>query len=350
MPKYKNRLDFVKKVLKGKPLNVFTWEFVRAAIELKLEYKFITPSFEEVEKYVEISDGKKTTRIVKAMVPLNNVVAAILAKKKPATQFLLKNAGIPVPRQIVTNNPEDPKIDKLKFPVVTKPLNLTGGTGVTAKIKDKNALVPAMEEAQNIGIQKSGGQPDQEPVIIEEMINGSDHRLLVLGDKVIAAIKKHPPVVTGDGKSSVVELIEKENQSEIRKAKQVSSIKIDNDLVNTLREQELSFGSIPEKGLEVRLHVVSNLSRGATTEDVSKIVHPKFAEIAVKAAKTIGLKLAGVDFMAEDITKDPKSQEHGIIEVNAHPGSRLHLYPTTGDPVDAPKIILQYIFKVNDEI
>jgi cyanophycin synthetase len=341
--------DFVEKILKGKTISVFTWEFVRAAIELDLQYKFFTPPYEDIEKYVEISDGKKSYRFIKAMFPLNDVVSAVIAKKKPVTNFMLAEAGLPVPKQIIVKGLDDPKIKGLKFPVVVKPQNLTGGEGITANIKDEKELKLAFKEALDSlsgeKMSESGDEAHPE-IIIEEMIKGLDHRILVLDGQVIAAIRKNPAEIIADSYNTIAQLIEAENATEIRTSKQISSIKIDNDLINTLKEQGFKLDSVPTEGTRIKLHYVSNLSRGSTTENVTDIIHPKFKEMAIKATEVTGLRLAGVDFMAEDISKDPTGQAHGILEVNAHPGSRLHLHPTIGEAVDVTQLILKYIFNI----
>jgi cyanophycin synthetase len=320
----------------GRNVNVYVWEYVRAATELNLNVKYITPKSEKIEKYIEVSNSNQKIRISMAMLPLNDSVSSLFAKKKQMTNYLLSEAGISVPQQYSVESFEELMTLNIELPVVVKPSSLSGGKGVTANVSDVESLKTAFDIAKSLS--------DKE-VLVETMLMGMDHRVLVLNGEVLAAIIKHPPVVKGDGKSSIEQLVETENNSENRISRKVSSIKLDNDSLNCIKSQGFTnYKDIPEEGKVIKIHTVGNLSRGATTENVTDRIHEDFKKIAIDSANALNLKIAGVDIIAEDITAPASEQNNGVIEVNAHPGTRLHINPTVGEPVDVAKLILQKIF------
>ncbi len=333
----------------NKIANVFTKEYIRAAQELNLAVKFITPRHEAVERYIEISSPKKNIRIFRSQVPINNIVSDQISKNKVLVNNLLSEHDICVPKQYVITEKSELKNLKrrLKFPVILKPVFLSKGKGITANIQDFTELEHAFDLAK-VATRREMPKSDYNDIgiIIEEMIIGFDHRLTVLYDQMIGAIKKNPPLVIGDGKLTIRKLIEQENKSSMRANGQLSLIKIDNDLNQTLKKQKYDIDDIPEKNHQVILHTISNLSAGATTENITNQVHPKFKKIVLEAVKILDLQFAGVDLIAPDISQNPDKQKWAIIEINSHPGSRLHLYPSIGQPVDIPKIVLQKLFNI----
>lgn len=328
--------------------SVHTFELIRAARELGLKYQFFTPPHEKFEKCAIIyAKNKQLITIGGNVMNFNNIVATKIADKKPLANFVLRNANISVPNLVVINSVSDFQKSDLTFPVVVKPLSAHGGQGISVKIKNIVELKSAIIFAQKESMSSSGKKTAEIPVAVEEMFSGFDHRLLIFDNQFIAAVKKIPASVTGDGKNSVKQLIYMANQTPIRKTGQLGKIKINDDLLKHLTEQKLSLDTILPKNKIIYLRLVSNLSVGGTTENVTDKVHPQYKKIAIAAAKACGLKIAGVDLMTKDISSSPKPDSYKIIEINASPGFRLHLHPAVGDPIDVPKIILQKYFGLN---
>jgi cyanophycin synthetase len=325
----------------GRNINVFTYEYFRAAQELGLSAEFITPPQYRVQDILRVSNGKKTIVIIKSIVPINTFIGVKIALDKHLTIQMLKEAGVPTPlHELISSSNEL----TLNFPVVVKPTGSTKGKGISTNIRSNEELDSAIKYA----LAETEAEEGTINAIVEEQLKGFDHRVLVLEGKVIAATRKKPAEVTADGVSTIENLIKKENQTEKRITRKLSEIKIDDDMYRNLESQGLNMQTISEKGQTIQLHRISNLSKGGTTENVSDVIHPAIQDIAIKATKACNLTLAGVDIMCPDITKEPgENNPCRVIEVNGSPGSRLHLYPSEGEMVDTPKIILSHLFNLN---
>jgi len=334
------KAQYERKILKGKKLSDYTWEFVRASEELGLKYKFITHPSVTIERHMEIYYKKKMMRIMPASTPFNNIVAHDVSVMKHLSNQILRDAGLPVPLQYVVKSSDDKQLQKMSFPLVVKPLHLSGGKGISADVSTPAELKKAIKIAQKVTNEYSIGSIKKKKVLVEEMIKGNENRLLVFKGKLIAAVQRIPASLVADGKHTVAELIEINNNRQ-GVNRRVYDIVVDYDLHHCLKRQKLKMESVPPKDTIVQLHTVSNASKGATIKNVTDDVHPKFKKIAIAAAKTIDLVLGGIDVMAEDITKSPTGQEHGIIEVNSRAGVRMHCNPNVGQMVDVPKILIK---------
>ena len=166
---------------------------------------------------------------------------------------------------------------------------------------------------------------------MERQIEGSNYRVLVVGDSVVAVSERLPAAVEGDGVHSVKELIEMENSDPLRgdgHEKPLTKIKVDDHVMFTLGKQGLDLNYIPRRGETVTLRENCNLSTGGKAVDRTDRIHPQVSMMAVRAAGIIGLDVAGVDITTTDISKPLKSTGGAIIEVNAAPGIRMHHYPS----------------------
>lgn len=326
--------ELLKIIIKDKMgINIYLLDYINAAIDLGAKYRFITPPYHRIHTHAEVSNGTTKIRIINATPSINNSVASEIAKQKSVVNRLLQDSLIRVPKQNVIRVSDSLTeiVNQIQYPVVIKPLALSRSKGVTTDINSIKQLNTAIEKAR-----KASNSIYRDFVIIEEMIKGNNYRVLVLDTLVIAASQKHLPNVIGNGKSTILDLINLLNRS----CRGIPRIAIDNNIANTLAAQGYSPQSIPSVGKVVTLHQVASLSRGVVVEDVTKKIHPEFEKIIVAAVKEIGLRLAGVDLLAEDISIHPEEQQYCIIEVNSHPGTRMHLNPHIGDPVNAPKVIL----------
>ena len=336
------REELRKKELNGRNLNNNTWEFVRAAMELGFTYRFLSPEYYGMENCVEISDGRKSVRLMMATTPLNDQVAMVISANKNLARKILEDENLPVPKEMVVQSFHNPRLAEMKLPLVVKPIGLSGGQGITTNITDHLGVERAINFAQKT-YEKATGYKDA-PVIVQDHLVGTDYRILVLGDEVIAAVSRHAPTVIGNGQSSVKALIDAKNEALSQASRPSKPLKIDRDLVYALDKQGLTVDSIPSDGQTVTLHSVANFSSGGSSRNVTDTVHPGFKEIAIRASSVMGLVLCGLDIMAEDISRPPSDQVHGIVEVNHAPDSLVHLYPAVGEPIDAPKMMLQYMF------
>ncbi|TXF79476.1 cyanophycin synthetase [Chryseobacterium sp.] len=290
--------------------------------------------------YLILGQGKHQQRISAAMSPDTSSIAVNIACNKAATKEFLESQYLPVPPGAHTDQVSDLEsiAENLGFPLVTKPLTGNQGRNVTCSISSIEELTEGFLYAQEIS----------EKVIIEREIAGADYRLIIVGQQMIAASKRSPASVTGDGSSSVAELVHQENENELRgegHENRLTKIHLDAATDAVLEKQGLSRISVPAEGQRVVLRQTANLSTGGTAEDVTDLVHPYNKMLAEKAAQIIGLDICGIDIIAPDISVPLSENEGAIIEVNAAPGLRMHQYPLTGTPRETGDPIVDLMFK-----
>jgi cyanophycin synthetase len=262
-----------------------------------------------------------------------------LAGDKEDTKFILSQAEIPVPKGEIIRSESGLKdaVDYLKYPLVIKPIDGNHGRGVTTDIRTWDQAVVAFESAKKIS----------SSVVVEQFIKGEDFRILVINYKLVAAAKRLPARVIGDGISTVQQLIDKTNADPRRgygHEKVLTYITIDDITRKLLTIKGYSLDSVIAKDEILVLKDTANLSTGGTSVDVTDIMHPSVVFMAERISRLIGLDICGIDYMCEDITK-PQSEIGGaVIEVNAGPGFRMHLAPAEGLPrnVAAPVIDMLY--------
>lgn len=273
-----------------------------------------------------------------------SVIAVENACDKQVTKNLLKSAGLPVPSGGAVNSLNDAFhiADQIGYPVVIKPVNGRQGQGVITNIKDKEELfhvVNCMDQ-------------HVEGYIVEHYYEGHDYRLLVIDGRLIAASLRLPPFVIGNGQDSIRRLIEIENKNPLRgdgHEKPMTKIPSNFTVTCFLEKSGLTLDSIPSKGQVVQVVGNANLSTGGQAIDVTDEVHPTIKEIAIAAAKVVGLDIAGIDMISSDITKPFDPCRSTIIEVNAAPGIRMHHYPSKGKSRNVGKAIVDYLFKDRKE-
>jgi cyanophycin synthetase len=221
--------------------------------------------------------------------------------------------------------------------VVVKPEKGNQGKGVSVRLSEAQEVVDAFHFAKKY----------DDSIIVEQHIQGKDYRVLVVGDQVVAAARKIPAHVIGDGIHTILELVEDVNQKEIRgdgHEKPLTKIKIDDVALALLKKQGYSVNSIPHKDKWIYLKENSNLSTGGEAIDCTDHIHPTNREIAIRAARAIGLNIAGIDIICEDISIPIEKGSGAIIEINAAPGIRMHLYPSVGKPRKVADHILDALY------
>ena len=291
------------------------------------------------ESILQLGYGKHSRLVEASLTDKPSCIAIDIAGNKHLTKQILSSHDIPVPYGDIAYTLQAALMSAshMGYPVVLKPFDANQGKGVSLNIKDVKELEGAYREA----VRFSKG------VIVEKFITGKDYRILVVGDHVAAVSERIPPFVIGDGVHTVNELVSLENENPLRgddHEKQLTKIKLDSMAVQVLDRGGLSIDSIPQPGTKVFLRENGNLSTGGTARDCTDEIHPVNSAIAVKAVRLLGLDVAGVDLTTNDISMPVKRGEGAVIEVNAAPGLRMHLYPTEGKARNVTKDILEMIY------
>jgi len=286
---------------------------------------------------IQLGYGKHLHYVQAAMTDQTNVIAVELAQDKEETKERLERHGIPVPKgRVVYSLKRANKVaDELGRPVVVKPVNGRKGDAVTLEVSTPQEMKVAFEAAKQFS----------SAVLIEETLAGLNYRVVVVGGRMVAASERLLPHVIGDGVNSIRDLIAHENRNPLRgdgHEKPLTKIRVDSDVINHLQHASMSLDSIPKHGEHVTLSNRSNLSTGATAQDVTDKVHPAIARMCERAARLVGLDVCGVDLVIPDIATPVTSG--GIIELNASPGLRMHHYPSAGMPRDVGQAVVDSVY------
>ena len=287
---------------------------------------------------VQLGYGSLQRRIWTAETDRTSAIAESISSDKDLTKILLTQCGVPIPSGEVVNSPEEAwdVAQDIGLPVVVKPTDANHGRGVALDLRKREDIEAAFLVAQREGTD----------VMVERFIPGDEHRLLVVGNKVVAASRGETARITGDGIHTVAELIELQINSDPRRGEEedfpLDTIRL-KDLptaVLELQRQGLTADSIPEKD---RVAVVQRT--GNMGIDVTDLVHPEVAAVVVLAARVVGLDIAGIDLVAQDISKPLLAQGGAIVEVNAGPGLLMHLKPAIGQPRPVGQAIVSHLFE-----
>ena len=288
---------------------------------------------------VQIGYGAAMRRIWTAETDRTSAIAETISRDKDLTKSLLESCGVPIPEGREVSSAEDAweAAEDIGLPVCIKPVDGNHGRGVFIDVKTKEEI----EKAYKIAVEEGSG------VLVERSIPGTEHRMLVIGGKLVAANRGDMVMVTGDGKSTVTELIASQVNSDPRRGPTelhpLSNIRIDSAARMELERQSLSADSVPAKDREVLIQRNANHAF-----DVTDDVHPETAALVSLAARVIGLDIAGIDLVAEDISKPLSAQGGAIVEVNAGPSLLMHLKPGIGKPRPVGKAIVDNLFAPNE--
>lgn len=297
-----------------------TGAIVQAAVARGVPYRRLTEG-----SLVQFGWGSRQRRIQAAETDRSSAIAESIAQDKELTKRLLRAAGVPVPLGRPVANAEDActAAAEIGGPVVVKPRDGNQGKGVAVNVQGREQILAAYAAAFEIS----------SDVMVERYLSGHDFRMLVVGDHLVAAARRDPPQVIGDGTHSVRELVDQVNSDPRRgegHATALTRIRFDDIALARLTEQGYTADSIPAKGARVVLRNNANLSTGGTATDVTDDVHPDLAACAVAAAQMVGLDVCGIDVVCDSVLKPLEEQGGGIVEVNAAPGLRMHLNPSYG--------------------
>ena len=287
----------------------------------------------------QLGYGANQKRIQATVTSQTSNIGVDIACDKEETKLLLEQAEVPIPKGdiIRTERGLEEAVEYVGFPLVIKPVNGNHGRGITTNINSMEEALIAFKEAKEIS----------RLVIVEKFITGEDYRLLVINHKLVAAAKRTPAHVIGDGKSTVQELVDEVNKDERRgygHEKVLTEISINSLTLELLKENNLTPESVVKKGEFVKLKSTANLSTGGTAEDVTDLIHPYNIFMAERISKIIGLDICGIDIMAHDLTKPINESGGAVLEVNAGPGFRMHLQPTDGLPRNVGGHVVDMLF------
>ena len=330
-------IDRLRELDEDERMGPSTGAIVEAALARGIPYRRLTKG-----SMVQFGWGSRQRRIQAAEIDATSAVAESIAQDKDLTKKLLRAAGVPVPQGRPATNADDAwaAAQEIGLPVVLKPQDGNQGKGVTVNITTREHLDIAWRAAAEHG-----------EVMVERFLPGCDFRLLVVGDKLVAAARREPPQVVGDGLHTVRELVDIVNLDPRRgegHATSLTKIRFDDIAVVRLETQGLTPESVPAKGRRVILRNNANLSTGGTATDVTDEVHPEVAARAVAAAQMIGLDICGVDVVCESMLRPLEAQNGGVVEVNAAPGLRMHLSPSYGKGRAVGAAMVDELFPAGD--
>jgi len=315
-----------------------TGAIVSAAVARGIPYRRLTQG-----SLVQFGWGSRQKRIQAAETSFTSAIAESIAQDKELTKKLLDAAGVAVPKGRPVADEDDAwaAAREIGFPVVVKPRDGNQGKGISVNLTSEEQVRHAYRVAVEF----------RDDVLVEKYLPGHDYRLLVIGDKLIAAARRDPPLVIGDGILNVRQLVAQVNRDPRRSdghATSLTKIRFDDVAVARLALQGYTADSVPPRGARVILRNNANLSTGGTATDVTDDVHPELAASAVAAAQTVGLDICGIDIVCDTMLKPLEEQSGGVVEVNAAPGLRMHLDPSFGKGRAIGEAIVNMMFPAGD--
>ena len=287
---------------------------------------------------VQLGHGAAQRRIWTAETDRTSAIGEGIASDKDLTKTLLASCGVPVPEGALVRSAEEAweEAQDIGLPVVVKPVDGNHGRGVTLNLMSEAEVTAAYAIAAEAG--------DSSAVLVERFIPGNEHRLLVVGREVVAAARGESLWVTGDGSSSVLQLCDSQINTDPRRGESEEHPlgrvnPHDSEIMLDLKRQGLTPESRPQAGQKVLIQVNGNVA-----DDVTDLVHPSVAHAAALAARIVGLDIAGIDLVCEDISRPLEEQRGAIIEVNSSPGLLAHIKPASGQPRNVGKAIVDHLF------
>ena len=267
-------------------------------------------------RYWQFGWGARGRVFLESASNADGYLGGLWQRSKPETKAVLAALGMPVPAHVLVRESSDlaDALQRIGLPCVLKPIDRGGGRGVTAGIRDEAALQAAFAHARSVS---------RAPLMLEAHVPGDDHRLMVLSGRLVAAIRREPAFIVGNGRNTVEELVALRNAG--RSKNMVASaylrpIATDEVLRRHLGAQGLALQDVLEAGRRVTLRSNANLSTGGFCTDVTHLVHPQLREMAEQLAAAMGLGTAGLDYLTTDITRAPAELGGAFIEANLTPG------------------------------
>ncbi len=288
---------------------------------------------------LQLGYGVNQRRIWTAETDNTSAIAETISRDKELTKSILESCGVPVPQGREVTSPADAweAAQEIGLPVVVKPTDGNHQRGVFTNLSTQHEVKTAFAQAE---LEGSG-------VLVENFIRGVEHRLLIVGGKLVAAARGENATVTGDGILDIAALIQAQLNADPRRGHEddlpLNHVKLSPAVELEIARQGLSLSSVPNAGQLVTIQRIGNVAY-----DCTELVHPEVAAIASVAARIVGLDIAGIDLVAEDISKPLRTQGGAIVEVNAGPGLLMHLKPAGGQPRQVGRDIVDYTFPPGD--
>ncbi len=331
-------IDRLRELDEDERLGPSTGAIVQAAVARGIPYRRLTSG-----SLVQFGWGSKQRRIQAAETDRSSAIAEAIAQDKELTKKLLCAGGVAVPRGRPVSDAEDAwrAAQEIGGPVVVKPQDGNQGKGVAVNMETREQVMAAHAVAAEFG----------SAVLVERYLPGQDYRMLVVGNRLIAAARRDPPQVFGDGTHSVRQLVDQVNADPRRgtgHATSLTKIRFDDIALAVLAKQGFDADSVPPRGARVVLRNNANLSTGGTATDVTDDVHPDLAAAAVAAAQMVGLDICGIDVVCDSVLVPLEDQGGGIVEVNAAPGLRMHLSPSYGKGRAVGEAVISMMFEPGD--
>ena len=335
----KSTVDHLRNILESVALGPSTGCIVEAATDRRIPSMRLNDG-----NLVQLGYGIKQRRIWTAETDQTSAIAETISRDKELTKTLLQSCGVPVPEGSIVDsaNAAWDAAESIGLPVVVKPLDGNHGRGVSINLNTEAEVRAAFELAEQ----------ESSEVIVERFVRGDEHRLLVVGGKLVAAARGEEAWITGDGVSTIMQLIESQLNNDPRRGSSeehpLNLVLTDPDddprpVLLQLARQGFKTESVPKNDERVLVQRNGNVSC-----DVTDLVHPSVAAIASLAARIVGLDIAGVDLVVEDISKPLNEQGGAIVEVNAGPGLLMHLKPADGPARPVGRAIVDHLFAENE--
>jgi cyanophycin synthetase len=324
----------LEKIYYSEKLGPSTESIVNEALKRDIPYRRL-----DDHSLVMFGQGKNQKLIRATMADSTSSIAVELVQNKQTAKRILGEAFIPVPDGTIVRNETElnAAIDKYGFPLAIKPVNGNHGRGITTDILSKEQALDALILAKSIS----------RDVIVERFISGYDYRMLVINFKLVAVAKRTPAMITGDGVSTIMQLIDRVNQDPRRgdgHEKVLTAIKIDQNTQSILIANDLTLHSVLHQGRMLFLKDTANLSSGGTAEDVTHLVHPQNRILAERTARLMNLDICGIDVITQDMAVPITSLNGAVLEVNAAPGFRMHQFPTEGKAQNVAGAVVDMLY------
>ena len=336
--KYKDLQVQFDKTMYGRPT---IYAIIENAVKRGIHVQYLWE-----EKQFQFGYGKKQKRGRSTIFHIDSTIDTEFTLYKDQVSEFLDMMGFPTPKGKNCFDEDEilEEAGRIGFPLVVKPVaghkrfGIT--TGITTLDEVKNAFNKIVNRANERGDKFEGA-------IVQQQIYGQDHRILTVGGKFAACLKRIPPFVTGDGEKSIKELIDTENRKELRAdtvRSPLTKINIDKKMVDFLHLQGLTANSVPKKNQKVVLSKIANISAGGISINVTNDIHPETINMVETIASYFKVTCLGIDVLAKDISKSWRDGDFGIIEINSGPGVFMHLSPAEGESIDIPGKIINYHF------
>jgi len=327
-------LEELKRLYRSGQLGPSTRAIVEEAQKRRIPWRRL-----DKHSLIQLGHGCNQKTFRATVASTTNSLAVEQVSDKDGTKRILGENHIPVPKGMVITKKTSIKdcLDTLNFPLVVKPLDGNHGRGITTYITNQQQLEQAFDYAKKYS----------EEVIVEQHINGSDYRFLLVNFKLVAVAKRLPARVVGDGRSSIRTLVEQVNKDPRRgqgHEKELTAIRLDDPTLSRLATLGYTAEDVLPAKQVLDLKDTANISTGGTAEDVTDLVHPDNVFLAERVARLMDLDICGIDIMTPDVAQPIAATRGAVLEVNAGPGLRMHLAPTIGrgKNVAAPIIDMLY--------